>query len=91
MGGSSPSSTVTLSKSCTINTLNASASRSPNDTHVRMGRRTFCACHHLSYGKNKIRAAIPTKMATKRPGITTTSMITSWVDGGFDYGFLWIG
>ena len=25
-----------------------SASRSPNDTHVRMGRGTFCACHHFS-------------------------------------------
>jgi hypothetical protein len=40
-----------------------SASRSPNDTQkngasrsiVRMGRRTFCACHHSSYGINKIR------------------------------------
>jgi hypothetical protein len=27
-------------------------------------------------------------MATKRPGIITTSMITSWVEGGFYYGFL---
>jgi hypothetical protein len=43
-------------------------------------------CYFDSYGVNKIRAAIPTKMATKRAGIMTTSMITSWGDGGFDYG-----
>jgi len=46
------------------------------------------ACYFASYGNHKIRAAIPTKMATKRPGIITTSMITSWVDGGLYYGFL---
>ena len=52
------------------------------------GEAHILACYFASYGNHKIRAAIPTKMATKRPGIITTSMITSWVDGGFDYGFL---
>jgi len=42
------------------------------------------ACYFDSYGVNKIRAAIPTKMATKRAGIMTTSMVPSWGDGGFD-------
>jgi hypothetical protein len=42
-------------------------------------------CYFDSYGVNKIRAAIPTKMATKRAGIMTTSMVPSWGDGGFDY------
>ena len=43
-------------------------------------------CYFDSYGVNKIRAAIPTKMATKRAGIMTTSMVPSWRDGGFDDG-----
>ena len=41
------------------------------------GEAHILACHHLSYGHHKIIAAIPTKMATKRPGIIATSMIPS--------------
>jgi len=52
------------------------------------GEAHILACHHLSYGHHKIQAAIPTKMATNRPGISAISMIPSWIDGGFDYGFL---
>ena len=50
------------------------------------GEAHILACYFASYGKNKIRAASPTKMATKRPGIMTTSMVPSWSDGGFDFG-----
>jgi len=41
------------------------------------GEAHILACYFASYGNHKIRAAIPTKMATKRPGIITTSMRTS--------------
>ena len=69
-------------------TLNASASQK-NDAIVSKNVEAHnLACYFDSYGVNKIRAAIPTKMATKRAGIIATSMITSWGDGGFDYGFL---
>jgi hypothetical protein len=51
------------------------------------GEAHILACYFASYGNHKIRAAIPTKMATKILGIIATSMTTSWVDGGFDYGF----
>jgi hypothetical protein len=76
--------------------LNASDSRSLNDTQKerrdplnrKNGEAHILACYFFaSYGNHKIRAAIPTKMATKIPGIIATSMTTSWVDGGFDYGF----
>jgi hypothetical protein len=41
------------------------------------GEAHILACYFASYGNHKIRAAIPTKMATKRPGIIATSMRTS--------------
>jgi hypothetical protein len=41
------------------------------------GEAHILAYPHLSYGHHRIIAAIPTKMATKRPGITATSMIPS--------------
>jgi hypothetical protein len=53
-----------------------------------MGRRAFSAWHHLSYGNHKIIAAPSAKMPTKIPGIRAISIIISWVDVGFDYGFL---
>jgi len=63
--------------------------RHPEERRDPLNRKAhILACYFASYGNHKIRAAIPTKMATKRPGIITTSMITSWVDGGFYYGFL---
>jgi len=43
----------------------------------------------VSYGNHKIRAAPNAKIPTKSPGIRAISIITSWIDGGFDYGFLW--
>ena len=55
---------------------------------VRMGRRTFCACHHLSYGVHKIIAASPQNTPTKMPMAMPISMIPSWVDGELNYGFL---
>ena len=40
----------------------------------------------MSYGVNKIRAAIPANTPTNMPMMPRpTSMITSWVDGGLDY------
>ena len=41
------------------------------------GEAHILACYFASYGNHKIRAAIPTKMATKIPGIIATSMRTS--------------
>src|SRR6266850_4100807 len=75
---SSPSSTVTPSKSCTTNTLNAHPPPAVPTTPPKNGEAHILACYFASYGKNKIRAASPTKMATKRPGIMTTSMVPSW-------------
>ena len=46
------------------------------------------ACHYFSYGVNKIRAASPTNMDTKPAIAIAISIITSWIDGGSDYGFL---
>jgi hypothetical protein len=54
---------------------------------VRNGETRIQCAHHLSYGNHKIRAAPSAKMPTKSPGIMAISMIISWVDGGFDYGF----
>ena len=54
------------------------------------GEAHILAGHHLlylSYGNHKIRAASPTNTLTKAPKAMPISMITSWVDGGFDYGF----
>ena len=53
---------------------------------VRMGRRTFCACHHLSYGQNKIAPPSSTNTPTKKPKAMTISIIPSRVDGEFHYG-----
>ena len=50
-----------------------------------MWRRAFCACHHLSYGVNKIRAPSPANTATKPPMAMAISIISSWGDGGFDF------
>lgn len=55
------------------------------------GEAHILAYYFASYGNHKIRAAIPTKTATKMLGIIATSIITSGVDGGFDYGCLCIG
>ena len=65
--------------------MNASVSRSSNDTQkngatrsiIRMGRRTFCACHHLSYGHHKIIAAPNANTPTKPPKAMAISIITS--------------
>jgi hypothetical protein len=55
------------------------------------GEAHILAGHHLlylSYGNHKIRAASPTNTLTKAPKAMPISMIASWVDGGFEYGFL---
>jgi hypothetical protein len=82
-------STENIGRANTRAILRVFASRSPNNTQkngaiVRNGEAHNLACYFDSYGVNKIRAAIPTKMATKRAGIMTTSMVPSWGDGGFD-------
>ncbi len=41
------------------------------------GETHILACYFASYGNHKIRAASPTKMATKIPGMIATSMRTS--------------
>jgi hypothetical protein len=43
------------------------------------------ACHHLSYGKNKIRPPSPANTPTNMPVIMVISMIPSWVNGGLNY------
>jgi endonuclease YncB( thermonuclease family) len=80
----------------TTNTLNVSASRSPDDTQknsttrsiVRLNRKNgeahILACHQLGLLTPKIRPASPQNTANNKPTITIGSMITSWVDGGFD-------
>ena len=50
-----------------------------------IGRCAICACHHLSYGVNKIRAPSPTKTAAKPPMAMAISIISSSGDGGFDF------
>jgi hypothetical protein len=71
----------------TLEVLHPERIRLPNEWRNRKnGKAHILACYFDSYGVNKIRAASPTKMATKRAGIMTTSMITSWVDRGFDSG-----
>jgi len=49
------------------------------------GEAHILACHHLSYGNHKINAPSAANAPTNNPGIMVTSMITSWVDGGFAY------
>jgi hypothetical protein len=56
--------------------------RHPKERRDPLNRKTngeahSLACYFASYGNHKIRAAIPTKMATKSPGIIATSMRTS--------------
>ena len=83
--------------------VRSTATSSPNDTHattsvtrkngatrsiVRTGEAHILAYHHLSYGVHIIRAPIPANTPTKKPMAMAISMITSWVDGGFDSGFL---
>ena len=48
-----------------------------NPLNRKNGEAHILACYFASYGNHKIRAAIPTKMATKIPGIIATSMRTS--------------
>jgi hypothetical protein len=42
----------------------------------------------LSYGKYKIRPPSSMNTPIKTPMVMAISMIASWVDGGFGYGFL---
>lgn len=50
------------------------------------GEAHILACHHLSYGQNKIAPPSSTNIPTKKPKPMAISMITSQVDGGFHYG-----
>ena len=55
----------------------ASLNRMNDEAHI-------LACHHVSYGNHKIRAAPSAKIPTKIPGIRAISIIPSWVEDGFD-------
>jgi endonuclease YncB( thermonuclease family) len=69
----------------TTNTLNISASRSPNDTQkngatrsiVRDGEAHNLACHQLGLLTPKIRPASPQNTANNTATITRGAMITS--------------
>ena len=69
----------------TTNTLNVSASRSPDDTQengatrsiVRTGEAHILACHQLGLLTPAIRPNSPQNTANKKPMISKGSMITS--------------
>ena len=63
--------------------------RHPKERRLPLNRKNgeahILACHHLSYGNHKITAPSNANAPTNMPVTTVISMITSWVDGGFDY------
>jgi hypothetical protein len=85
---------ATPSKSCTTIAPIVCASRNHNNTQtnsatrsiVKNGEAHILACHHLSYGQNKIAPPNSTNTPTKKPKAMAISTITSWVDGGFSWG-----